>query len=516
MARYKPIERGQGYFLTIFPGLIFEDNSIEKVIDKFIDEIVDTSVFDAKYHNDIAGQKAIPPKSKLKVIIYALSQGIESLRRIDKLLKLNHPAYLLLSGGITINYSTLSIFINTFPDEISGIFARVIYILEELKMIDWDRIMIDGTRVSSNASKNFTDDAKGFAKKLERYENLSAKLLARAQYIEELAEKDEIREEEVKKEKDLIAKQQNQYNLTINKLQAYENELKEKEKKEDDLKKQSKLSSVKINLTDSESKLLEKHGTFVQGYNVQAAFSSNDILLSIEATSESNDKTMLKYMVNNVENLKEKHMVESRSQYLLDKGYFNGKEMTELIKEGKDLYIAPSSTFTSSWFITGEHEIKEEDDGVFLQCKGGLRKKGTFKTTTKSYEFSMKRSKCEGCEYFSSCFENNSAKKKLKEKKCRVFSVTEEYVKNKDFWFKYRDLVETEEWKFVYNKRIGKEHNFFDLKYNNGLNRINFRGKSKCNSIALLSGTSYNLKKLQKGLGNRSWDEVKKVIEVNN
>ena len=237
MARYKPIERGQGYFLTIYPDLIFEDNSIEKVIDKFIDEIVDTSAFDVKYHNDIAGQKAISPKSKLKVIIYALSQGIESLRKIDKLLKLSHPAYLFLSGGITIDHSTLSIFINTFQDEISGIFARVIYILEELKMIDWDRIMIDGTRVSSNASKNFTDDAKGFAKKLERYENLSAKLLVRAKYIEELAEKDEISEEELQKEKDLIAKQQNQYNLTINKLQAYENELKEKEKKEDDLKK---------------------------------------------------------------------------------------------------------------------------------------------------------------------------------------------------------------------------------------------------------------------------------------
>lgn len=511
MARYKPIERGQGYFLQICPDLLFEENSTEKVIDKFIEEIADTSVFDSKYKNDIAGQKAISPKSKLKVLIYALSQGNDSLRQIDKLLELNHPAYLFLSGGRTIDYSTLSRFLSTFEEEISGIFARVLYILEELSMIDWSRIMIDGTRVSSNASKDFTDDAKGFAKKLERYENLSAKLLARAKYVEELAEKNEIDEDTLQKENDLIAKQQHKYNLTINKLKAYENELKEKEKEENEQKKNSNISSLKINLTDRESKLLEKHGTFVQGYNVQAAFSNNDILLSIEATSESNDKAMLKYMVNKVEDIKKDHSVDSKSQYLLDKGYFQGAGITELIEEGTDLYIAPSSTFTNSWFISGEHKIEEENGVKYLHCKGGRKQKGTFKKTTKYYEFSMKKSTCEGCEYFSTCFENAGTKKKKTEKKCRVFSVAEDYVKNKDFWLKYKDLVETEEWKFIYNKRIGKEHNFYDIKYNNGLSRINFRGKKKCNNIALLSGISYNLKKLQKGLDNTGWDEIKRL-----
>jgi len=512
MARYKPIEQGQGYFITIYPEAIFDDNSIEKVIDKFIDDFADTSKFDLKYNNDTAGQRAISPKVKLKLIIYALSQGIESLRKIDRLLKLSHPAYLFLSGGITVDHSTLSIFVNTFEDEIAGIFSRLLYLLEELGMIDWNRIMIDGTRVSSNASRELTDNAAGFSKKMKRCENLSAKLLARAKYIEQLAEKNEISEKELQKEKDLIAKQQHKYNLTINKLQEYENELKEKEN--DEVKKKPKPSPLKVNLTDRESKFLAKHGTYVQGYNVQAAFSSNDILLFIEATSQTNDIELLSYMVNNIENLKEKNKVKEKSKYLLDKGYFNIKEMAELNKDDKELYIAPPSHFTKSWFINEEHRVIEENGDKYLLCKGGHKRKAKFKKSDRSYEFLMKRSICETCDHFTTCFENQNKKKDKKEKQSRVFSLSEAYVENKEFWFKYRDRVKTEEWIYNYNKRIGKEHNFFDIKYNNGLKQLNFRGKKKCNSMALMSGTSYNLKKLQKNVCSIGWDEIKKIMNT--
>ena len=68
MARYKDIEKDQGYFVTVCPSEHFDDNSIEKVIDQFVDEHVDTILFSGKYKNDYVGQKAIHPKVKLKVI----------------------------------------------------------------------------------------------------------------------------------------------------------------------------------------------------------------------------------------------------------------------------------------------------------------------------------------------------------------------------------------------------------------------------------------------------------------
>jgi len=496
MAKYKPVEKGQGYFLTIYPNAIFDDTSIEKTIDKFIDEYVDLSPFDAKYKNDSVGQKAISPSAKLKVILYGLSQGIESMRKIERMLHLNHPGFLFLSGVRTIDHSTLCYFLNDFQDEMAVIFGRLLFIFEELNLIDWRRIMIDGTKISSNASKEFTNDAAGFDKKLKHYENLSAKLLARAKYVSELKESGKTNEEEIKKEKELIERQQNKYNQIINKIKTHEEELKA----------ESVSPEAKINLTDSESRMLKKDESLIQGYNVQAAFSGNDILLSIEATSKENDVSLLSHMIEKVEEAKESNNVKCDSEYLLDKGYFNISQISELIKEGKDLYIAPPAHFTNSWFITEEHQVLQEEDGVYFFCKGKRKKKGKFKKSDNRYEFSLSRNFCAECENYSACWKD---KDKIKN---RTFGVSKIYVDEKKLWFDYRDRMKSEKWKYSYNRRIGKEHNFFDLKSNNGLSRLNWRGKKKCNTISIMAGITFNLKKFQKVISDIGWERVKSAM----
>jgi len=493
MAKYKPVERGQGYFLTIYPDAIFDDTSIEKTIDKFIDEYVDLSPFDAKYKNDSVGQKAIAPSVKLKVILYGLSQGVDSMRKIERMLQLNHPGFLFLSGARPIDHSTLCYFLNDFQDEMAVIFGRLLCIFEELNLIDWRRIMIDGTKISSNASKEFSNDAAGFDKKLKHYENLSAKLLARAKYVSELKESGKISEDEIKKEKELIERQQNKYNQIINKIKTYEQELKA----------ENVSPETKVNLTDSESRMLKKDESLIQGYNVQAAFSGNDILLSIEATSKENDGSLLSHMIEKVEEAKEVNNVKCDSEYLLDKGYFNISQMSELIKEGKNLYVAPPVHFTNNWFITEEHQVLHEEDGVYFFCKGERKKKGKFKKADNRYEFSLSRNFCAECENYSECWKDKDSNK------TRVFSVSKIYVDNKELWFDYRDRMKGDEWKYSYNRRIGKEHNFFDLKSNNGLSRLNWRGKKKCNTISIMAGITFNLKKFQKVISDIGWNGVK-------
>lgn len=496
MAKYKPVEKGQGYFLSINPEAIFEENSIEKCISKFIDDFIDTSSFDKKYKNDYVGQKAICPSVKLKVILYGLSHGIESMRKMEKMLNLNHPGFLYLSGGRTIDYSTLCNFIKDFQDEIAGIFSRLLYILDELNLIDWRRIMIDGTKISSNADKELTDNASGFEKKLKRYENLSAKLLARARHLSEIKDKNELTEEELKKENELIERQQKKYDQIINKIKFYEEELRAE-----------KISpETKVNLTDKDSKVLKKDEGFIQGYNVQAAFSDNDILLSIEATSRENDMSFLSTMIEGIEELKESGGVNCESKYLADKGYFNISQMSELIQEGKDLYIAPPVHFTDSWFINEEHQVLKEEDGVYLLCQGKRRKKGYLKKSDNSYEFTFSREFCADCENYSTCWKGRD------NKKTRVFSVLKVYVDNKELWFNYRDRIKSEEWRYTYNRRIGKEHNFFDLKSNNGLSRLNWRGRDNCNTISVMAGIIYNLKKFQKAVISMGWVGIKTAI----
>jgi hypothetical protein len=252
--------------------------------------------------------------------------------------------------------------------------------------------------------------------------------------------------------------------------------------------------------------MLKKDESFIQGYNVQAAFSANDILLSIEATSKESDVSLTSHMIEKVEEAKEANNVKCESEYLLDKGYFNISQMNELIKEGKDLYIAPPAHFTNNWFISEEHQVLQEKDGVYFFCKGKRKKKGKLKKSDNRYEFSVDRDFCAKCENESTCWKDKD------NNKTRVFGVSKIYIDNKELWFDYRDRAQSEEWKYSYNRRIGKEHNFFDLKSNNGLSRLNWRGQKKCNTISIMAGITYNLKKFQKVINDIGWDGVKSAM----
>ena len=488
MARYKPIERGQGYFLTIFPDQLFDENSIEKTIDRFVDDSISTSIFDANSKNDEVGQRAISPLLKLKVILYGFSQNIESMRNIERMMRLNHPGFLFLSGGCIVDHSTLCNFLNENADGIKYVFSRLLMIFEEMKCIKWETIVIDGTRISSNASKEQTSNASGFMKKLKRYETLSEKILERSRRVNKSHEDKEISDLEAREEKDRIDRQQKKYSKIIEKIHEYEKEVEAG----------IITPTEQVNLTDRESRLLKKDENYLQGYNIQAAFSNNDILVAIEATDCINDTTLINPMVEHVETVKNANGNAHASEYLLDKGYFNVSAMAGLIKTGKAIYVAVPKHFTENWFLNGEHDVVTEGDKKVFRCKGNRVSSGRICKKENSYEFALSRKFCAECEHINVCWANKDHVKR------RTFSVKRGYVDNKTIWMEYKSKIESIEWQYKYNRRIGKEHNFRDLKANNGLSHLYWRGKRKCNTISLISGIAYNLKKLRKETQNRS------------
>ena len=246
-----------------------------------------------------------------------------------------------------------------------------------------------------------------------------------------------------------------------------------------------------------------KDGATLQGYNVQAAFSNNDILLSIEALSVNNDQSLTSYVVNKVETVKNA-ISKATSDYLLDKGYFNPTQINDLTKSGLRLFIPPPENFGNSWFFSQEHKVLYESDGLYLLCKGGRKRKAWFAKSKNQYKFVFSPELCEGCEHHQNCWEKGS--------KTKTFAVSKAYIDNKDFWLGYKDRTNSEDWKYIYNKRIGKEHNFNDLKNNNGLRRLNFRGKIKCTTVATLAGISYNLKKFNKAVIDIGWNKISNTL----
>ena len=485
MARYKEIEQDQGYFVTIYPSEHFDENSIERVIDNFVEEYIDTTHFDEKYKNDNVGQKAIHPKIKLKVLFYSFINGLQSTRKIENLLRMNHTGYLFLSGNRIIDHSTLCVFINEFSKEIYAIFAKLLYVMNEMGIVDWSKIIIDGTKISSDSCKEMTSNANGFKKKLKRYEKLSKKLLERIQYINRQEEEGSLAADEIAKERDRIERQRKKYNNAINKIKEYEEEV--KAEKVD--------PKEKINLTDRESKLLNDKDAYIQGYNVQAAFSNNDVLVEIEATDSSNDLPLLEKMVRRVEKIKDENNITDKSLYLNDKGYFNAHQMKNLIQDGIEIYIALPEAFEKSWLMSGEHRVERRGDDIYFICRVGREKKGCFYDKEGKYRFEVTRKFCENCMYVDKCWKGVNSKRNKKK-----FTVIKTYIDDKEMWDVYRNKMASTEGKRIYNRRIGKEHNFQDLKSQLGLGRIERRGKEKSNTIAVLAGIAHNLRKLHKFL----------------
>lgn len=479
MAHYKPTGREQNHFLALDMEKQYSKNEDVRVVERFIDNEIDIAEFDRMYKNDDVGQKAINPKVILGLIVFGYIRGVSSMRKLSQLTTESLP-FIYLSGNKHIEHSTLSKFLHRFRKYIKKIFSRLLYVMNEMNLIDWSYVMIDGTKVSSAASKNMSGNAKTFKKKLEQYEKLSGKLIARSIFVEKMEMKGEIDKEILENERRLIKRQNKLYESAISTIEEY---LEEVECGEIDPK-------MNINLSDRDSCLVKQKQSYEQGYNVQTTISANDIILSSEATSQSNDKGRMKTEIEKVKKLKKDLNIEKKTTYLLDKGYFKFSD----IKQGADEEIEIYSPMTKNTKKSLNRISKIGDDGIFMTCKGGVKIKGYYSKANNSYIFKQQPWACDFCKYYKECRKNN------KEGNKKVFSIDAALIDDNKFWREYQHKHNTEYGRIIYGKRFGKEHVFSNQKDNEGLDSIRTRGKIGADTASILASLAHNFKKLGKAL----------------
>ena len=112
-----------------------------------------------KYNNDITGSKAIEPRILLKIILYSYSQGVISSRKIAKLCQV-HMITKALAEDTESRYTTIPNFVSGMENEIETVFSEVLLICHELKLITGKMFALDGCRLPSNASKEYSGTRK--------------------------------------------------------------------------------------------------------------------------------------------------------------------------------------------------------------------------------------------------------------------------------------------------------------------------------------------------------------------
>lgn len=249
MARYKPYSYDQGKFLPVYFDKQILPGTFEYTLSYLIDNELDLSIFDGRFKNDENGAPVYDPKILLKIVLYTYSKGIISSRKIAQCCGEN-IIFMALSADTRPHFTTIADFISTMDKEIIHLFLQVLMVCDHQKLIGKEMFAVDGCKLPSNASKEWSGTKADFKKKVAKMEKAVSRML------EKHREQDRSQGDQ-----DLEGKER-QY---IEKLRKQTAKLKKWMGDNDD--KISKSGQpIKSNITDNESAKMKTSKGVIQGY----------------------------------------------------------------------------------------------------------------------------------------------------------------------------------------------------------------------------------------------------------
>ena len=157
MARYREYSYEQSLMLPIRLSLQVQPGTFEYTINYLVDNEIDLTVFESRYHNDETGAPAYDPAVLLKIILFAYSRGITSSRRISQACEEN-VVFMALSADTRPHFTTIAEFITQMNEQIPTVFSDVLSVCYTEGMIGKQMFAIDGCKISSNCSKGTTKE----------------------------------------------------------------------------------------------------------------------------------------------------------------------------------------------------------------------------------------------------------------------------------------------------------------------------------------------------------------------
>jgi transposase len=324
MAKYKPCNEDQMVMLPISLQDQLVPGTLEHTIHRLVDENIDLSVFDDRYHNDVTGARAIHPSILLKVILLAYARGMISSRQIERACHEN-ILFIALSYNHAPDHSTIAAFVSSMQKEISSIFSDILTLCDELQLLGGTHFSLDGVKLSANVSKEWSGTLAELEHKRDKLQEKLKRVMA------EHARADQHPQVEFERHK----KRERRFQLQVERLNAF---LKDREPKRG-----SSGREIQSNAVDNESvKMPSSHGV-IQGYNAQALVDSkHQVILAAEAFASQDHDNLQPMLDGAKKNLvaigKEPAFFEGK-QLTADPNYHSLNSLTVCRDEKLDAYI---------------------------------------------------------------------------------------------------------------------------------------------------------------------------------
>lgn len=497
MPHYKNNDRCQIEFIEINYQKQLIPGTFEHTLNYLIDNKIDISAFDSKYHNDNTGAPAWDPRILLKIILFAYSKGIIWSRRIEDLCKTN-IIMKALTADSQPHFTVIAEFVSSMKEEIKSIFSQVIIICADLELIGKSMFAVDGCKLPSNASKEWSGKHKDLKKKQQKLEALAEQLLEKNKQNDLSASKTI--------DKDLERHLIN-INKKVEKIQAFlETE-------------QPKIgprgTEVQSNITDNESAKIKSSNGVIQGYNgIAVADAKNQVIVAAEAFGRGQEQRffapILSQLNDNLKNLTRTKSPLKGTTVLADTGYFC-EENLKIAAEKKINAIIPDNHFRQRMegnaergrYIGKDYKYTQADFKYnkkrnFYICPNG--KKLTFIGHHKLYgnsgnKFQSKVGDCKDCSHRNKCFKRNVENARRR----TLYIVDSKHSVN--YSEEMRKKIDRPDIRNIYSKRMGIiEPVFANITSCKRMDRFTLRGKDKVNIQWLLYCTVHNLGKITKAM----------------
>jgi transposase len=334
MAKYKRYDYKQSLMIPVSFEEQLIPGTLEFAIHTLVERRMDLSVFDDNYQNDDTGRSAYDPKVLLKVVLLGYSRGLISSRQVERACCEN-VLFMALSCNQRPDHSTIAAFVSSMKNQIKPLFTDILLVCDQEGLLGGSFFAIDGCKMASNASKQWSGKIKDLKKKRAKIEG---KLVA---LIKDHIETD--KEEQAVKEK-MSASRQKQIKRLEQQAAKIEKWLSKNDKKIGANKKE-----LQSNITDNDSaRMHTSHGT-VQGYNAQAIVDSkHQVIVHGEAIGKGLDNDNLPPVVDgakkNLERIGKSKDYFKGKILTADSSYHSVTNLTKCNEERLDAYI-PDNKF---------------------------------------------------------------------------------------------------------------------------------------------------------------------------
>jgi hypothetical protein len=417
-----------------------------------------------------------------------------------------------LSGDVQPHFTAIASFVARMKDQIEPLFTQVLMICDKEGLIGRQMFSIDGCKIKSNASKEWSGTIEELTRKEAKLRRASQRILARHQAQDGLSD-DEL-------EHDL--KQKTKLDSSAEKIKEFLTN------NEDKVGSQGK--PVKSNITDPDSaKMTTSKGT-IQGYNgIAINDDKHQIILQAQAWGSVGEQQTLQPAVAQLKQQLEKLNTQKQTnaqtiKFTADSGFNSEANLEFMAQSGFDTYIADNQ------FRKRNPLFKESETYETAQEKRRLkRSKGKPRLFTSNdfhYDEVTQTCRCPAgndmwrsginvkshnqqytrfCGYLKDCkscpLQQQCMRKPPIKTGRQVQFKNDESCKQLSYIDKMKVKIDSPIGRRQYSKRLGAiEPVFGNITVNKGMNRLTLRGKEMVNTQWKIYCLVNNIEKLRNNM----------------